>query len=115
MNNDLISRSALIAVLDEKYERACIHVLTRETRDEKSLWEGISTGTNGARNAVWDAPAVDAVEVVHGKWIWNGKHWECSNCRHDRLHDLVLGLDAAYCPYCGAKMDGERKDGGKDD
>jgi hypothetical protein len=44
------------------------------------------------------------IEPKRGKWDWNGKHWECSNCRHDRLHDLVLGLDAAYCPYCGADM-----------
>lgn len=59
-----------------------------------------------------DAFSADVAPVVHGEWIWNGKHWECSNCRHDRLHDLVLGLDAAYCPYCGADMR-ERK--GEDD
>lgn len=42
--------------------------------------------------------------VVCAHWVWNGKHWECSNCRNERLHDLVLGLDASHCPYCGAQM-----------
>lgn len=61
----------------------------------------------------WDCSYEEAAEDLiangvtvpkRGRWVWNGKHWECSNCRHDRLHDLVLGLDAAYCPYCGADM-----------
>ena len=38
-------------------------------------------------------------------WVWNGKHWECSRCRNTRFHDLVLGLDAAYCGHCGAFME----------
>ena len=46
-------------------------------------------------------------ERQKGRWKWNGKHWECTNCRNERLHDLVLGLDAAYCPRCGADMKGE--------
>ena len=43
--------------------------------------------------------------INHGKWNWNGKYFECSVCCGQRMHDLVLGLDAAYCPRCGAKMD----------
>lgn len=34
---------------------------------------------------------------------------ECSNCCGNRFHDLALGLDAAYCGRCGAKMDGDTK------
>ena len=44
-------------------------------------------------------------KIAH--WQWNGKCWECSNCRGNRFHDLMLGLDAAYCGYCGAKMTGD--------
>lgn len=50
-------------------------------------------------------PAADVAPVKHGKWLWDGKHHYCSNCSGTRFHDLTLGLDAAYCPYCGAKMD----------
>ncbi len=55
-------------------------------------------------------PAADVAPVVHGRWEWHKDHWECSNCRGNRFHDLALGLDAAYCGYCGAKTDGEKKE-----
>ena len=54
-------------------------------------------------------PRVDAVEVVHGRWIF--KHNPitdpkryfirivCSNC------NLHTGQKSNYCPCCGAKMD----------
>jgi hypothetical protein len=43
-------------------------------------------------------------EKKYGTWIWAKDHWECSVCRGSRFHDLVLGLDAAHCGHCGAKM-----------
>ena len=59
-------------------------------------------------------PTVDAVEVVHGKWVrrivdWSAPYsWkvECSNCDFDicGLGDAVL---FKYCPNCGARMDGD--------
>lgn len=63
-----------------------------------------------------------SVPVVHGRWIsWEeagnfvpspDRH-ECSVC-HDAAQVLVNGFEllSDYCPNCGAKMDGERKDGG---
>ena len=55
------------------------------------------------------APTVDAVEVVHGRWVDNGiPDSMLSGCS-------VCGFSCGtysfnYCPKCGAKMDGERKD-----
>ena len=72
-----------------------------------------------------EAPTVDAVEVVHGRWIPSDididEHeeclsddadfydWECSVC-----HEQVSYVDPVkrrhltkYCPNCGAKMDGD--------
>ena len=62
-----------------------------------------------------DAPTVDAVEVVHGRWvevddgvlIGQGKHFECSECK---LWAMPWRL-SNYCPNCGAKMDGGDEDG----
>lgn len=79
-----------------------------------------SDGTMGGWNAVVmsseinNAPAADVVEVRHGEWtlIGNGNgrpiHWKCSVCGYETL-DAVNG-DTDFCPNCGAKMDGERKE-----
>lgn len=52
-------------------------------------------------------PTIKAEPVRYGRWLWDGKHHYCSVCSGTRYHDLVLGMDAAYCSYCGAKLDGE--------
>jgi hypothetical protein len=60
---------------------------------------------------VWDAPIVDAVEVVHGHWIairdkkFGGSlGLQCSVCR-----SRTRNKGGNYCPNCGADMR-ERKD-----
>ena len=69
-----------------------------------------------------NAPTVDAVEVVHGRWMKTKEPlgWqevdvvECSICHESWLGDEDDSFDYSehwhYCPNCGAKMDGERKD-----
>lgn len=55
-----------------------------------------------------DAPTVDAVEVVHGRWI-EYSHLdvggECSVCGWQ--FQWFENDEAHYCPHCGAKMDME--------
>lgn len=61
-------------------------------------------------------PRVDAVEVVHGEWhdVYLMTPWIATGiCSHCNLKSYI-NPDfpfAKYCPYCGAKMDGERRDG----
>ena len=58
-----------------------------------------------------DVPTVDAVEVVHGRWInpyMNRYGHPCHCCS-------ICGFKASYqdknyCPNCGAKMDGDCND-----
>lgn len=56
-----------------------------------------------------DAPAVDAVLVVHGRWddLCRGKMRVCSCCNFD-FDNTCNAIDDEwnYCPNCGAKMDG---------
>lgn len=97
MDSDLISRKAL----------------------QKELYENINYGHYGEfmdgskvgytsrelDRLIESQPTVDAVEVVHGKWIYKGTTnvkmiFECSNCK-----SLIAGR-GRFCKECGAKMDG---------
>ena len=86
---------------------------------EKAHWIIRSDGTRVFvihAEDVDDAPTVDAVEVVHGRWIDkkidNFRMWEvrCSECdwvgisNYDAYNEPY---DFNYCPNCGAKMDGD--------
>lgn len=55
--------------------------------------------------------------VVHGRWeevddVWGDVHYRCSACDYEWF--LEDGTPAEngmnYCPHCGAKMDGERRE-----
>ena len=62
---------------------------------------------------------VDAVEVVHGRWeyhdcVCSGDGLiavyacsECGRCINEDIFDCLNRTN--YCPNCGAKMDGERR------
>lgn len=53
-------------------------------------------------------PAADVAPVVHGAWQVTDRFKACSVCGYA----FARLLPDKYCPHCGAKMDGERKDGG---
>lgn len=63
---------------------------------------------------VVNAPTVEAVPVVHGKWIVkdSGLWQECSVCgvavEVDSMYMCKASEDMNfnYCPHCGAKMEG---------
>ena len=66
--------------------------------------------------ALSEMPTIDAVPVVHGEWIKHnnpnyspfddsGEYlYQCNKC------GMVEYRARHYCPNCGAKMDGERKE-----
>lgn len=64
-------------------------------------------------NVISKMPTADVVEATHGWWIENeDDFWVmCSECGTEFLDDQIGIVDTyKYCPYCGAKMDGERKE-----
>ena len=72
------------------------------------------------QNVLDVTPTVDAVEVVHGRWLVERKLGvgmmvvKCSNCdwQDADTYDAVIPYESyAYCPNCGAKMDGGDKNG----
>ena len=60
---------------------------------------------------VINAPTVDAVEVVHGRWEKQQGLYSCSECGktcpYDVQADTIMYWTCNYCPNCGAKMDGD--------
>lgn len=71
-----------------------------------------------AADVLKDIPAVDAVEVRHGRWVVDGYYLTCSECEElyvfdEYLPDLDMDkdLNLRWCPSCGARMDGRREDG----
>lgn len=92
-------------------ERRLIDANTLKQNIESRLKNGMIIGW--LCSIVDDAKTVDAVEVVHGRWIERqhdcvGGGWftlfHCSEC------DTPSAKPRNFCSFCGAKMDGERKD-----
>lgn len=59
------------------------------------------------RRTIERAPGVDAVPVMHGRWIKRPDERICPFCEH--RHGYFGGKDLNYCPNCGARMDVERR------
>lgn len=117
MNNDLISREAVLKAL--------------RARGRELLKLGTSFESNIASvtalecvNIVKDAPAVDVAPVVHGRWIHcAGKSnlWHCSECggrimynqtrKTYNIKKLPVSEANKFCRNCGAKMDGGAQHG----
>ena len=54
-------------------------------------------------------PSADVVQVRHARWEnYSPVTIKCSRCGHV-IHDWRYS-ECKYCPNCGAKMDGERKE-----
>lgn len=85
------------------------------------LWQKtfICDEVSEVRKFIEQAPTVDAVEVVHGRWIErpldNFRKYEvkCSECGFvgiENYDQYLEPYDFNYCPNCGAKMDGDGND-----
>lgn len=72
--------------------------------------EGTEEGFIGTVSQMLDmfSPA-DVVHVVHARWEnYSPITIKCSRCGHV-IHDWRYS-ECKYCPNCGARMDGERKE-----
>ena len=68
--------------------------------DALSVMPALEMCTRALRNL----PTVDAVEVVHGRWlVENEASIRCSECCFNRAS---IKMPLNYCPMCGAKMVG---------
>ena len=57
---------------------------------------------------IMNAPTIDAVPVVHGRWVYGEGDIQCSICGHDAYTEGdYRQVKTNYCPNCGACMDKE--------
>ena len=112
MQNDLISRSLLLAVGNVR----------KVTEYDEGGW-GL-TYRAVPEQAIKNAPAVDAVPVVHARWEKLKHDTYCSACGEflPSITYIQGGYNGTwqcceeiektrYCPNCGAKMDGGAENG----
>ena len=71
-------------------------------------WAG-TENCEECEHPVDDSPAADVVERKHGKWNNYKDEHCCSLCGAVSIMEDFNWQDCVYdfCPYCGAKMDGE--------
>jgi hypothetical protein len=72
---------------------------------------------DGIAKVVMNVPPADVEEVRHGEWIdkptgaYSRMQSWCSACRkHSGIGGIESNRHKPYCPNCGAKMKGERKE-----
>ena len=108
MTGDLISRKALVKALlawRDKYPPETDERYSFGVKEQNRFNAAFRGGIRKALMETETASAVDAVPVVHGRWIKHCACVECSVCGYVCWADSAPTYD--YCPNCGAKMDGE--------
>lgn len=81
---------------------------TQGNEVQKYIAEGINYSLNLINDEV---PTADVQEVKHGKWTTGQEpsgsvYAHCSACNR-KMNSYCYGY--AFCPLCGARMDGEEK------
>lgn len=62
---------------------------------------------------VRDMPAADVAPVAHARWERVRSNWYCTGCHkgYRITNGAPTASNYAYCPNCGAKMDGGNENG----
>ena len=106
----LIDANALLSAIDEymKNVYGCplneVAEFQAASSDTKVVY--MVEGLYEATEIIDEAPTVDAVEMVHGRWLSemhsNSNNGTCSVCGS---YEHAYAFEWKYCPFCGAKMD----------
>lgn len=72
-----------------------------------SVRVGIIRTTAKYREIVLSASIVDAMEVVHGRWVYEPVEFDWKRDIKCSICGEYVNTTSNYCPNCGAKMDGD--------
>lgn len=110
---EYISRKAAIAYIREQSEEC--QKAFEELGGESGIY---ADAYNDLAEDFYSIPTADVAPVRHAEWVVCGDGdnvpWMCSHCGKTTAHKYKV-IYGKYCPHCGAKMDGEKKDGGDND
>lgn len=87
-------------------------LLSKFNIDDMMNVNGTLISLRDAREVISNFPAADVATVRHGRWKYNTDFqvWNCSECGenpHKGTGVVVVEENLpAYCPHCGARMDG---------
>ena len=90
--------------MPEYIEREAVYKDFEKRNSENSKWTPIRVKTLIALQK-----AADVAPIRRGRWIKTGyacgeTEWQCSACKETEWRTSAYRLK--YCPFCGAKMDG---------
>lgn len=87
-------------------KEAALSLVQPDAPEDEKAAVTIATAKKLVRSIVLRTPAADVAPVVHGRWKCHGDCGvtECSVCGWS-IEEYVG--DYAYCPECGARMDGD--------
>ena len=115
--------------IDSEYDciipcQSCAYYEYANCRDVKSAEKLYNAGYRKSTEVAEEifaeieyAPTADVVEVRHGEWTdkptgaYSRMQSWCSACgKHSGIGGIESNRHKPYCPNCGAKMDGERRE-----
>ena len=97
----------------ERQDRCCPH----------EFYDSLDQAIADSEDGVPCDHLIEVAPVVHGRWDDSGRYTfpgggtavRCTECGCALTESEYHLNNWNYCPVCGAKMDGERKDGGNAD
>lgn len=84
--------------------------------DADALVERYGEPCHSFLDVIEDMPTIEAVPVVHARWIMHNFGAVCSACNKkfhiDTCHPAIMPSAPwwRFCPNCGSKMDGDPDD-----
>ena len=83
--------------------------LIQRMKEEDKLSPGVPWSITAVQRQIEKMPAVDAVPVVHGRWMLESETMNCNGgythyCDHCEDYYTTEANSLYFCPRCGAKM-----------
>ena len=94
-----------------------LRIFDRQHADLENGSEDFVYGVETAIEVIEDAPTVEVVERKKGSWEYvDDVDYRCSVCHKYAYGCIgeVMSGQYKYCPYCGAEMEVEEDDDGKE-